>query len=408
MNNRLNSVLLAIDDIVLNRMNQEPDGLITGRGGCVLYLSNRYLQTQNQSFQNDALTLLESIIESTNNRGISWNFCIAHSGSSPFWIIDQLIKKGILDEGEKEQSQIITDFIHKATTPSDLEKNYHDLFYGFIGKALILLESDHQNNKPFVTKIVDTLIKNSVQDSYGLLWKTPDPFHYQAKYYEETINLGIPHGSLGIILFLIKYCEVYDAHDELAVILRKSIDWLINRLNVENNRLPYTYAKKPVGTGRLGWCYGDQAIAYTLLRYHENFNYNPSFCKAKELIKQAASKSIEQSSIKYYPDYGYHDVRICHGTMSVAYMYKKMYFITKDIYLNDLANKWIDITLNCLDIYLPQLDKIAVREKGNDNFDTSMDFLNGLSGVGLALISFLEPKLSDWDKLLLLDRPGRE
>jgi hypothetical protein len=88
-------------------------------------------------------------------------------------------------------------------------------------------------------------------------------------------------------------------------------------------------------------------------------------------------------------------------------MWQKMYLITKDESIKLLADKWLNITLDNLEVFLSQLDKITELEKGNDMIDTSMGFLNGLSGVGLALISFLKPTLSDWDKLLLLDRPGR-
>ena len=117
---------------------------------------------------------------------------------------------------------------------------------------------------------------------------------------------------------------------------------------------------------------------------------------------------IEKTGVKYYPKYGYYDMCICHGTSSVAYMWQKMYNITKDENIKSLADKWLNITLENLEIFLPQLDKIAELEKDNEMIDTSMGFLNGLSGVGLALISFLDPKLSYWDKLLLLDRSGRE
>ena len=88
-------------------------------------------------------------------------------------------------------------------------------------------------------------------------------------------------------------------------------------------------------------------------------------------------------------------------------MWLKMYHITKDENIKALADKWLAITLDNLEIFLSQYDKIAEHEKDNEKLDTSMGFLEGLSGVGLVLMAFLDPKHTDWDKLLLLDRPGR-
>lgn len=403
---RILKTLNVIDRIIAKRCQSEPYGLLSGSGGCSLYFMHRYFQNSEASSLSYSLEILEKEIIETNRKGLENYSNIGYSSSSFCWLIDQYVKLNVLDESEKFNSSQSFKLIVGSFTKEEFKSNQHDLFYGFVGKAIIAMEHDQKLAWHIVLRIIKALQHNAIKSSDGIHWKTPYPFFGTSRY-EQTINLGIPHGSCGIILFLLKCCDVYNINDELTPLLKRSIDWIINQLEKENNRLPYSYSTKPSGTGKLGWCYGDQAIAFTLLRYSETFNCDKAKAKAYELIEQAASKPLKQAGVQYYPQYGYYDMRLCHGTSSVAYMWQKMYLITKDENIKSLANKWLNITLDNLEVFLPHLDKITELEKGNDMIDTSMGFLNGLSGVGLALTSFLEPTLSDWDKLLLLDRPGK-
>jgi lantibiotic biosynthesis protein len=405
MDSKIRKLINEIDRTISTRLNRESYGILSGSGGCSLYFAHRFFLVQKNKFLNKSIELLEKIIAISNSE-LSFN-CSHMNTCSSCILIDIYIKHNLLDNKEKENSKTIINVIISSIRQKELEINQHDLFYGFIGKAIIVMEHNQEFTAPFVMQIINALKSNSLKNLGRIHWKTPYPFN-STENYEETINLGIPHGSCGIILFLIKCCEIYQMHEKLQPLLEGNINWLISLLEKENNKVLYSYSSTPSATGKLGWCYGDQAIAYTLLRFYETFNYEPAKVKAYELIEQAASKPMDQTGVQFYPAYGYYDIRVCHGTSSVAYMWLKMYHITKDENMKNLADKWLQITLDNLEIYLPQLDKIAELEKDNDKIDTSMGFLNGLSGVGLVLMAFLDPKLSDWDKLLLLDRPGRE
>ncbi|MBK7652711.1 MAG: hypothetical protein IPJ20_20870 [Flammeovirgaceae bacterium] len=407
-NLRIGSTLNTIDNIFCKEWQLEGNGLLAGRGGCSLYLMYRHFQIGKAILLDISLEILEKEVSEVNKNGLQDYLSIGNPTSSSSWLIDQFIKLDILDDSEKLNSNEWIQFLIKSTASIEFDTNRHDLFYGFIGKSILIIEHDQHLAQPFVTRIIAALKKSATNEYNGIHWKSPYPFHATTSF-EQTINFGIPHGSCGIMLFLLKCYDLFDTLKyEIEPLVKGNFDWLIDRLNKADNKLLYSYSNTPSGTGKLGWCYGDQAIAYTLLRYYETFNAEEAKVKAYELIEQAASKSMVQSGVKYYPHYGYYDVRVCHGTSSVAYMWLKMYQITKDIDIKALADKWLSITLDNLDVFLPQLDKIAELEKDNDMIDTSMGFLNGLSGVGLVLLSFLDPKLNSWDKLLLLDRPGRE
>jgi lantibiotic biosynthesis protein len=401
----LNHLLSEIDKLILNKSSSEPLGLISGLGGCSLYFSKRYFQTRRLAFQNYSVEMLEKILDQTNERALPTFLSIGTPEIASCWLIDQYVRHGLLNEGEKINSKIIIDSIVQSISMDELNNNNHDLFYGFIGKAIILMENDKQNNKESIDRIIQSLINNRVKDSFGVHWKTPFPF-YQSFKYEETVNFGIPHGCIGIILFLINCSVSLNLKGELKPTLDNSIDWLIHKLDNEQNLLHHIYGNAGGGMGRLAWCYGDLVLALVLLRYDEVASNKRSRKKAYELIAQASSKSIQESGVRYYKEYDFYDVGLCHGTSSIAYMYEKMYQITSDLNIKSLADQWLAITIENLNKFLSHFDEISKSE--NKDIDYTMGFLEGLSGVGLVLISFLNPKLSDWDKLLLLDRPEKE
>ena len=395
-----------IDQVIEDRFQSENSSLLNGLGGCALYFSNRFIQTNKTKYQDYYIDIIERIIESANLSGLPNQISIGHHGSSVCWVIDQLVSKGLLDEDAKCSSQLIVDQIVMSTNAEELQYNFHDVFYGFIGKAIIVRDHDKEKSSPYISKIIAALINNIQED--GIYWKTPGSFQMGLPF-KDTINFGIPHGMCGILLFLIKCFEEFEIHKNLAEPIENSIDWLISQLTKNNNSIPHImYSEKPLTSGRLAWCYGDLSIAYTLLRGYEVLKHERARTKAFELLEKAIAKSLKDSGVQNYTKYGYYDMGVCHGTSSVAYMFKKIHHITHDDDINLEAIRWINLTLECLDKYLLQIDSIAILEKENNFIDTSMGLLGGLSGVGLVLISFLDPKLSDWDKLLLLDRPGRE
>ncbi len=404
---KIEKSIKEIAQIVFESAMDDTYGLLQGSGGSILFLAANYSLTGDEKFLEKSIELLEKNISSTTEILFPNDFSIAFPAVSACWIIDQFIRKDILDETELVNSRIVVNHLIDSISLDDLNLNRHDLFYGYLGKALIILENDIELSKVNIDPFISAIKRNAKMDTIGLYWNTPYPF-YKSHQYENTINLGIPHGSLGIVLFLLKICSVYGRDSELETIIANHIKWLIEMLKKNKNELKHFYSIIPIGSGKLGWCYGDLAIAYTLLRYYEEFGDHESKAVAYELIEKSSFKSMEQAGVIYYQQYGYHDMCICHGTTSIAYMYKKMFLITKDQQLIEMANKWLNSTIENLNIYLPQIKSIAEKEKNNPLIDTSLGFLNGLSGIGLALISFVDPKLSDWDKLLLLDRPGRE
>ncbi len=408
MNSKILKIIESIDYRICVESRNDRTDLLSGVAGHSLYFMYRYLQSADQKYHNYAIEKLEETVKLVNEYSLSNSISLGFPQAAPIWLIDQFIKTNLLDDCEAENTKLVVLDSIKNLSDLELDNNVHDLFYGFIGECIVAMEHDCDMARPYVDRIVKSLKKNAITDNKKLHWQTLMPFPDTLSQQVKTINLGIPHGSCGIILFLLKCCAVYSMHDKLLPILKPAVNWIIDKLEESSNKVLYIYSDKPSGFGKLGWCYGDLSLAYTLLRYSEEFEDAVSKRCAYELINIASSKSIDQSGVKYYERYGYFDLCLCHGTSSVAYMYQKMYKVTNDNRIKMLADTWLDFTITNSGIFFAQYDEIKALENSKVEVNTSMEFLEGLGGVGLVLTAFLDTRQSGWDKLLLLDRPGRD
>ena len=394
---KIQQCLERIDDLLSKNFGSEPNGLLSGSGGAALYFKFRFLQSGQTSFFEKSMEILEKEVEKTNLDQLEPYLSIGSSSVSSIWLIDQLILVKLLDEEEHIQSKPWVDLSIETTSVEELESNRHDLFYGFVGKGLIAIEHNRNAAKPYIIKIVDALLKNLKYDTDGAYWLTPKPPYVDTSY---IINLGIPHGIPGILLFLFKCINTYDLGSAVKESTDKVVLWLRNRLNKENNTLPYEYSDRISGTGNLGWCYGDLAVAYTLFMHYEVSKNQDSLIKANELLSKALYKS-SLKGISHYSEFDIYDMCLCHGTSSISYMYKKICELSGNPLANAESHKWLDLTLDSLQKYFSNAE--AIESRRYEYFNTSCSFLNGLSGVGLVLLSFIHQSDTQWDKILLLD-----
>ncbi|MBK7652704.1 MAG: hypothetical protein IPJ20_20835 [Flammeovirgaceae bacterium] len=77
-------------------------------------------------------------------------------------MIEEFIKIRLLDESERLNFNEWVQLAIESTTEAEFIANQHDLFYGFIGKALLILEYDPDFAQPFVTRVIEALERNAL------------------------------------------------------------------------------------------------------------------------------------------------------------------------------------------------------------------------------------------------------
>jgi lantibiotic modifying enzyme len=381
-------------------------GLLGGTAGVALFYA--YLQsiTQDDSILENLQQELEKSIALYNvlPADFSWGYGVAGLG----WLIMELDSLNFLDA---ENSGILSlnnidKVIDESLRADEASKDY-DCFSGIVGKGLYFLKRQNGFSKVALSKIVRILDDISLDDANGKYWLA-----YQQDKKNESdliVNIGMAHGLPSIASFLIM---VYEAGIEPALTKSLIVDccnWILSRgftiggiahfpfyvnvalTDVQSENIPSRHA----------WCYGDLGIAYTLLYAAETLNIDEYYqIGLSTALKMAESRDINQCLVK--------DASICHGSSGVAFIFHKLYRMTRHTKLKEAADFWLGQSLDML------YHKEGIGgykywtmddSKNTGSYADVHGFLEGASGVGISLLAYAYPEFASafqWHKLMLI------
>jgi lantibiotic modifying enzyme len=318
------------------------------------------------------------------------SFCNGLSGIA--WTLDYFSKIDLIETD--------LDFLQEIDDHIELELNRiieiedWDFLHGFIGIGFYFLE---RKNHIIVNKIVKKIEEISIKDSNGIKWLG---FNYAPnKEIVYCYPLSLSHGSSSIIAFLnlcIKENKMYSKKArtllDKAVIFLKSCE-LKDKKSLFPPEIPFSNEIE-LRESKLAWCNGDLGIGYTFLKIGEDLENDQLYQKGLDIcLHSAMRKNQDISFIK--------DSCLCHGTAGVSYIFKKLFYKTNNPVFDDASSYWLDETLKMALNNTADLDMLFW---GGEELGMKKDYslLGGIIGVGLVLISLLNGKSANWDKILLL------
>lgn len=268
----------------------------------------------------------------------------------------------------------------EQATPGDF-----DLLYGYLGYGVYFLERNHAPmQEAALEKIVALIEYHAEEKADGLFWYSNREGQDPAL---KVVNLGMAHGVSGVISFLARVHQLGLWPERTRSLLQKSFDYLQQYNRWGPTRLTYfpseivefTPEAKNNSESGLGWCHGDLGISLGIFRLGKAL-------AAPAIIEQSVAM-MEQVSLRAYQQAGLQESGICHGTISVAHIFNRFYQQTGKEVFKKTALRYVEYLLS--------------EEIKMDPTDAS--FLNGTSGVALALLSFVEPVMPAWDRMLMMD-----
>ncbi len=152
--------------------------------------------------------------------------------------------------------------------------------------------------------------------------------------------------------------------------------------------------EEPVYDGRVAWCYGDLTIAYTLWEAGRTLE--------NTTLEEEAFKVMEHTALRRSPKESHViDAGICHGSFGNAQIFNNLYLKTNNNLFKETARFWIEDGIkkaNYQDGYAgfkqySGLDKIWKPE---------LELLEGIAGIGLVIIDYLESSPNSWDECLMI------
>ncbi len=400
MNQKVDIVIENIEKNLFQTIKNKKNnyiGLYSGVSGVALFYA--YYFKYKKKFNQNLSQIIVDTLETINHKTILDNYYEGITGFA--WLLEHLVQNEFIDGDDVED--ILNDFDEIITKHLNKEiKIFNfDFLYGAIGVGnYFLLRNKRKDFTKQLDSIVYALKESAVKDEVGIKWKSPDQIDL------IQYNYGFAHGQISIIAFLnklIKYNHSYKK-DVIHNLLKPTIEHIlskeINKDKKDINRFMLTdiyntklNKKITLENSPWGWCYGDLIIAWTLYNSAKLLNDSKLKDKVNEImIYSSKRRDLKPNQIS--------DVYFCHGASSIFHIFNK--------YNQENNNKEFEETLN---FWLNQILSMFTNKSnisGKKNNLSNLNWLNeyslllGNSGVGLTLISHLQPELMTWDECFLL------
>lgn len=321
----------------------------------LVYPDNRKLEAINQRLSRVIL------------HGDKLNNSLAEGKAGLDFVLQLLIEHNILDK------DVLEDYIkHRKenilSTIDAYPDDMYDYFYGYLGYLPII----SYLNKPTAKmgfELIDSKLKNSLTDTHPI-WTTFEKGNKKS----DIINMGIPHGLLGILNFEVQRNKALNSNDSFYsdLILRE-----INNHVKWDQEVAVPITLNEFVPTRLAWCNGDLSLLHTLKRIALYSKSDFPFTSWIETLKRKClMRNTNNANI--------HDMCICHGYTGVLLRLESNRHLFSPIELQNILSYW---TNNIIDHY---------KQKGTLYFNTDTEELGpntglfeGSSGTGLYILSLL-------------------
>ena len=385
----ISKVLLEKSDGLGNNI-----GLMGGKTGIALFFFYYANLTMEEKYVDFAHKLIGDIFDDINKEVSIHTFAGGLAGVG--WMMEHLVQNEFVEADTDEILESLDPFLHKAMI-YDIEKGNYDFLHGAVGNGTYFLSrSTKKTSVDYLKELVDNLDKIKHEPAPGqFAWESVLDRDKGTKGY----NLSLSHGLASIIVFLSKMLEKGIYSEKVSPLLNGAVNYMLaQRLDTSEFRSnfpswvgqDYTPAHS-----RLAWCYGDLGIGPSLWQAGRAANNKEwQDIAVNTILHSTGRKDVKENSVI--------DVGLCHGAAGLGHIYNRIYHTTGHAEFREAALYWLDHTM-----------KMATHEDGYAGYkawhseqyggwQSEAGFLEGITGVGLMLISFISDIEPKWDECLYL------
>jgi lantibiotic modifying enzyme len=278
-----------------------------------------------------------------------------------------------------------------------------DVINGLAGLGIYALERlPRPAARQCLEQIVERLAELAERRDGLTAWFNPPerlPAFQREDFPDGLYNLGASHGIAGIIALLAAVCRAGVSEALAGSLLEGAVAWLLARRldpGTGSRFDSFYHPAVPPRRSRLAWCYGDAGIAATLLVAGRAVGREDWQDEAVSLALAAAERPVATCGVQ--------DAGLCHGASGLAHLFNRMFHWTGDERLRGAARVWIERTLAARQ---PGLGVAGFRSwaadlTGPPDWRDDPGWLEGASGIGLALLAATSTVEPAWDRLLLV------
>lgn len=392
---QLKSKLQEIFKEVCGDKAKDP-GLLTGLSGQILFscfLNNDDNATGSYDLEKE----LDRLFDLSASTPLL-SFCGGLAGVG--WTLEFLDQRNFV---KWDTNVLLEDFddILSVFLEKELQGAHYDYLHGALGIMLYFIARVRKKKSllPVLDNALLLLEKIShAQEDGAVKWISlleREKNHY-------GYNISLSHGLASIISVLSKLYGVEGINrPKVAELIRNSVKYLMQQeISYEKYGSYFpSIAKessKIINRSRLAWCYGDLGIASALWLAGNTLGEVSWKNKAVEILLYNAEHRRNLDA-NYVVDAG-----LCHGTAGIGHIFYRMWYNTRIPEFLETAGYWFEETLKMAHYPdgLAGYKTFHPQEIGGWQNDSGL--LEGITGIGLALISYCEGIDPVWDECLLL------
>lgn len=280
-----------------------------------------------------------------------------------------------------------------------------DLILGMAGFGLYAAEHPDAGWRHRLGEaVVDHLENLAREGPTGRYWYTPlalVPRHQRSEFPNGYRNLGLAHGTAGVIGALARLRLTGVAGERTGMLLRDAIAWLMSqraRAPGGDSEESFVFANLvdlPHASRPLAWCYGDLGVSLALVAAGLALDDRALGQFGTELALECTGRIGDSSSI--------FDPGLCHGAAGAALIFHRFWQYSGRSTFAEASGHWLQIALEMRDDCFPESAGVFCVRGGAGKRHADLSPLTGLAGVGLAALGCVGGDQPGWDAAYLID-----
>lgn len=390
-----------LHEVSIHPLENNEIGVLSGSAGIALLHFYYARLHDDETSASKGVAIITDIINQINKGYHFHTFCGGIAGAA--WVIEILEEEQYIEIGCDELLEgldhYFTQIIHR-----DITENFYDFLHGLLGIGYYILKryTNTKSNqlreryKKLQYEIIKLLKNEALEEDGTLKWESVLDRDQGLRGY----NLSLSHGMSSIINFLARLVVFDDFKDLVEKELQQSIAYILQKQNKKGDDIScfpdwITLDNKKSKNGRLAWCYGDLGIGISLWRAGKALDNKEVVQTALDVLKHAAlRRDIEDTRVA--------DAGLCHGAFGVMHIFDYMYQQTQEPLFKEAADYWIDNGLKMGIHKDGYAGYMKWRSGENPRWEKDVSVLDGIAGIGLAIISYLSPLETKWNQSLMI------
>ena len=371
-------------------------GLHAGTSGIALFLAyyDHIIQKKSDVSQR-VMDILTHNIGCINSGSRLHTICSGISGFG--WLCEHLSKMEMLSKEDIKFLDYIDPYLYKMMMV-DIKKGNYDYLHGALGVGTYFLSRFKiEEVHGYLKELLIEIEKSSIT-CYNDAVKWISVIDHETG--EKGVNISLSHGMSSIAAFLIRLHQLDFETKRVIELLTRTVTYILDQITCTEGSLScFPSFSKESSKGnyysRLGWCYGDLGIAFTLLRA-------AMVLKNEEWEKLAIQVLLHNCNRRNLRENAINDAGLCHGSSGIAHIFWNLYLGIQINEFNDASDFWLNVTLQMAKYSDGLAGFKAWRKEEYGGLIKTGNLLEGIAGIGLALISNLKSGNMRWDECLLL------